>query len=268
MTITLFGASRELPFAPWVLLMSAGVLATFLFAFLWKILSAEEGFLFGYGNWTFGRWKGRERQLESPSPLMRRDRGDLQVDLQVKADVLTLCRLLDGDLAYLMMQDAGGWESKIMRALQTIVSGAVRVAAPEGRSRSGFFILDDEEEHLVLAAGEGYERSRRPRLAMDHSCAGRAFLTGEDYYCRDILTDPAYWRSARDNRDYRSIACVPVRAGRAVFGVLCLDAREPDAFSADDFAHLEVLAAKLALFCALHTLQATGVCSFGTDQGT
>ena len=275
---------------PWLVGFALLVAAAFLGALLWKILRSEEGFLFGYGDWVVGKWgAGDGEDDEDASEPKPRARGKSQVQamtqqqppthqeprrdfqamrkaLQNKETVLTLLRLLDGDLAYLMMHDAGEWEPKILRALQTLISGVTRVIHPAGRCRCAFFILSDDEKHLVLAVGEGYPGLRRKELALDHSCAGRAFLTGDQYYCRDITTDPVYWHSQKGNRDFRSIACVPVRAGQNVFGVICLDAERPDAFSADDFAHLEVLAAKMAVFCAFHALQVS-VCTVGQGGG-
>lgn len=260
------------------LLGAAGV--TYFGALLWKILKADEGFLFGYGNWVVGKWQavqnsvrqssgdGRKAEQAPKEPQRKKDGKHPHQPLKVKDNVLTLSRLLDGDLAFLMMNDSSEWETKVLRALQTLVSGVTRVVYPAGRCRCGFFILDDEEQHLVMVAGEGYIGSARPKLALEHSCAGRAFLTGEDYYCRDSATDPVYWHSARGNRDFRSIACVPVRAGRAVFGVICLDAAEPEAFKPDDFLYLEVFAAKLAVFCAFHTLQVEGMCHVRTEEGS
>ncbi|HYF91678.1 MAG TPA: GAF domain-containing protein [Symbiobacteriaceae bacterium] len=256
--------------APWLASVAALVGAAFVGALLWKILRSPEGFLFGYGNWIIGKWQTaspRPVQEQSPSPGAvpmrqepKRDVNALRHAYNLQGSVLTLSRMLDGDLAYLMMHDAGEWEPKILKALQTLVSGVTRVVHPLGRCRCGFFILDDSEQYLDLVVGEGYQGLQRPRLAVERSCAGRAFLTGEDYYCRDVTTDPVYFHSTRGNRDYRSIACVPVRAGQAVFGVLCLDAEQSDAFTPDDFAHLEVFAAKLAVFCSFHALQ-VGVCS-------
>jgi len=246
---------------------------TFVGALLWKILRSNEGFLFGYGNMIFGKWQASNPTQANPAPVNpppqapavmgtvtaqlepKRDFASLKKAYTLQGSVLTLSRMLDGDLAYLMMHDAGEWEPKILKALQTLVSGVTRVVHPMGRCRCGFFILDDSEQHLDLAVGEGFQGMGRPRLAVERSCAGRAFLTGEDYYCRDVSTDPVYWHSSRGNRDYRSIACVPVRAGQAVFGVLCLDAEQADAFTPEDFAHLEVFAAKLAVFCSFHALQ-------------
>lgn len=258
----------------WFVVLVGLIVTVYLLAFLWKILRSEEGFMFGYGNWVIGKWQAVKDAVKSkpaePEPLQdpepstarlmfepqrKRELAFLQHELQVKVNVLRLSGLLDGDLAFLMMGESGDWETKVLRAFQTIVSGVTRVVRPAGHCRCGFFVLDDDEQHLVLAAGEGYPGPKYPRLALEHSCAGRAFVTGEKYYCRDIATDPVYWPSVRGNRDFRSIACTPVRAGKTVFGVLCLDAAEAGAFSTEDFAHLEIFATKLAVFCAYHARQ-------------
>lgn len=255
--------------------VAGAVLAVFLIALLWKIVRSQEGFLFGYGNWVVGKWQnaggGAARAAAQPSaavaqaaavpdPTPKRDVSSLKRALQLTGNVMTLSRLLDGDLAYMMMHDAGEWQTKLHKALQTLVSGVTRVVHPAGRCRCGFFILDDDEQYLALAVGEGYNFTKRPKLALEHSCAGRAFLSGEPYYCRDTATDPVYFHSERGSREqFHSIACVPVRAGQAVFGVICLDAEQANAFTTEDFAHLEVFAAKLAVFCAFHALQ-VGVC--------
>lgn len=264
---------RSLLSSNWFLVLGCLVGAVYLAALLWKILRSEEGFLFGYRDWVIGKWQRnqsdsdsqhtavhRHGENESGGSPRRRSSTTLERDLHVKGSVLKLSRLLDGDLAYLMSNPADQWDAKIMRALQTIVSGVTRVVRPVGRCRCGFFILDDDAQYLVLVVGEGYLGPQRPRLAVEHSCAGRAFVTGENYYCRDIAIDPVYWHSARGRRDFRSIACCPVRAGNAIYGVVCLDASDPGAFTPDDFEHLETFSAKIAVFCAFHALQDAGVC--------
>jgi putative methionine-R-sulfoxide reductase with GAF domain len=251
---------------PWLVALAVAVASAFLGTLLWKILRSQEGFLFGYGNWVVGKWQAKTpvRQTDPIGfePIPRRDVAAMRRALALQDNVLKLSRTLDGDLAYLMLHDAGEWEPKIARAFQTLVSGVTKVVHPAGKCRCGFFVLDDSEEYLVLAAGEGYHATRRPKLTLERSCAGRAFLTGEDYYCRDVNDDPVYWHSAHGSREFRSIACVPVRSGQAVFGVICLDAEQVNAFTAEDFFHLEVFAAKLAVFCAFHALQ-VGVCDLG-----
>lgn len=251
---------------PSLLVLLVTVLAVFLGAFLWKILHSKEGFLIGYGDWVVGKWQAGSDSVQQPrSRKPKSSHGAVQglqrtcrpsaPELQTKEHLLKLSRLLDSDLAYLMTSDASEWEPKIFRAMQTIVSSAARVVCPAGHCRCGFFVPADDERHLVLVAGEGYAGSWGVYLVIDHSCAGRAFLTGEDYYCRDINTDPIYWQSSRGNRDYRSIACVPVRAGHKLIGVICLDAPEADCFTADDFAYLGIFATKLAIFSAFHGLR-------------
>jgi putative methionine-R-sulfoxide reductase with GAF domain len=270
---------------PWLIALAIAVAIAVFGALLWKILRSQEGFLLGYGNWIIGKWQaagnpgpapvstaearvavevktaGKDERTQQAAPTSKQDLGTLKRTLHLQDSVLTLSRMLDGDLAYLMMHDASEWEPKILRSIQTLVSGVTRVVHPTGRCRCGFFILDDTEQHLVLAVGEGYDNAKRPpKLALDRSCAGRAFLSGEDYYCRDITSDPVYWHSASGDKAYRAIASVPVRAGQAVFGVICLDAEQANAFTQEDFVNLEVFAAKLAVFCAFHALQVS-VCS-------
>jgi|GEM_PF-3832084 len=254
--------------------------ALFLGTFLWKIIRAEEGFLLGYGNLVFGKWQAnrdppvRHPALVShpgpatspasvhhhacPAPACQASdspasRQTCERTLQVADDALRLSRMLDTDLAYTLASPGVDWAAQLGRHCQTLVAGIPKVIRPGCRCRCGFFIPDPQSGKLVLAVGEGFRS--RPRLNME-SCAGRAFLTGEDYYCKDTLTDPVYWPSASGSREFRSIACVPVRAGRTIFGVICLDAERPDAFTQEDFGHLETFAAKLALICAIDLLQA------------
>jgi putative methionine-R-sulfoxide reductase with GAF domain len=230
---------------PWLPALGLVVVLAFVAALLWKILRSREGFLLGYGNWVVGKWQSavqsehsaRAGTIPAAPHQSKRDVALLKRSLQLRDGVLTLSRALDGDLAYLLMAGPDQWEAGFQRALQTLVSGVTQVVHPAGRCRCGFFVLDDDEQHLTLLVGEGYTGARHPRLQLD-SCAGRALLTGEDYYCRDVNHDPVYWHSGRGSRDYQSIACVPVRSGQAVFGVLCLDAERANAFTAADFAHL------------------------------
>jgi len=257
-------AAHRLFSTTWFIVFGGLVATVYLAALLWKILKSDEGFLFGYGEWIVGKWQRSsaksETQTERPQASRRQDREESATrkarrDIAIRQqelteNVLRFSRLLDGDLAYLMLN--GDWDERILRAFQAIVSGITRVVQPAGRCRCGFFVLDDDQQYLTLAAGEGYSGAL-PRLAIEHSCAGRAYVTGENYYCRDVETDPVYWHSGKGRREsYRSIACIPVRTGPFVFGVLCLDAKEAGAFSAEDFTYLELFAAKLALFCAFH----------------
>lgn len=251
--------------------MGATILAgaIFVLALLWKIMRSEEGFLFGYGNWVVGKWqKGRQlapgevAQTPPPQPLFRRSISvdhqleELRADLALKTGVLSLAKALDADMAAMMLREVDAWPEKLWRALQTLVSGVTKVVQPSASCRAGFFALDEDEAHLVLWVGEGYQYGRRPRLAIENSCAGRAFVTGANYYCKNIRTDPVYFQSSTGSEEYLAIACVPIQTSGQIFGVLCMDAKTADAFTPADFEHLEVFAAKLAVFLAFHSLHA------------
>jgi len=257
------------------------VAALFLGTLLWKIIRSDEGFLLGYGNWVFGKWQNSRdspggpcihehhyhhhshRNLpqicthhEVPPDCIPSESGANRQARErawrTATEALRFSRTLDTDLAFLLARPPAEWAAEISRHCQTLISGIPRVIRPGCRCRCGFFVPDSQGRELVLVVGEGFKR--RPRLTME-SCAGRAFRTGEPYYCKDIVTDPVYWHSASDSREFRSIACVPVRAGRTVFGVICLDAERVNAFTSEDFSHLETFAAKLAVLCALHAMQ-------------
>lgn len=256
--------------SPWF--VGATILGAVLFVLvlLWKILRSEEGFLFGYGNWVVGKWqKGRQAapgEAMPPAPQQPQRRPlsadqalqALQADLALKTGVLSLAKALDADMAAMMLREADAWPEKLWRALQTLVSGVTRVVHPSVSCRAGFFALDEDEAHLVLWVGEGYQYGRRPRLAIENSCAGRAFTTGTSYYCKNIRTDPVYFQSSAGSEEYLAIACVPIQTSGQIFGVLCVDAKTADAFTPADFEHLEVFAAKLAVFLAFHSLHAGG----------
>lgn len=264
----LAAAIQRLLTSPLGAVLAVILAALFLGTFLWKIIRAEEGFLLGYGNLIFGKWQAnRDPPFIRPAPVVRQtcaapacQPSDAAAKcrasertLEVADDALRLARMIDADLAYTLTNPGVDWAAQLGRHCQALIAGIPKVIRAGCRCRCGFFIPDPESGKLVLAVGEGFRK--RPRLNME-SCAGRAFLTGEDYYCRDTLTDPVYWPSASGSREFRSIACVPVRAGRTIFGVICLDAERPDAFTSEDFAHLETFAAKLALICAIDLLQA------------
>lgn len=255
------------PFAartPWLAIALALLIGTYLAALVYKLLHAEEGFVLGYKGWVLGKWAKPARRLtvgrtsaDQPLRRLRMQNAELEASGRVRKEILLLCRLLDGDLAYLMVNERTGWEPKLQRLLQSLVSGVTRVVHGDGDHRCGFFIVEEDGTHLVLSVGEGFQQGQ-VRLPVDFSSVGRAFQTGETYYCRDLTTDPIWSHLIRGCCQYRSVACFPVRAGQVVWGVLCMEAEEAEAFSTDDLMYLEMFAAKLAVICSFHSLQISG----------
>jgi putative methionine-R-sulfoxide reductase with GAF domain len=250
---------------PWLVVFVALLLAAYLITLVYKILSAEEGFVLGYKGWVLGKWIKPPRRISVgrstqgfPLRRLRQEKEELEASGRIKREMILLTRLLDADLAYLMANERVEWESGLRRLVQILVSGVARIVRVDSSHRCGFFIREDDGAHLVLSVGEGYQGP--VRLPVDFSCAGRAFQTGETYYCRDLLHDPIWNHVVRGRAQYRSVACVPVRAAQVLWGVLCVEAEEPEAFTRDDLLCLEMYAAKLAVICSLHSLQISGIC--------
>lgn len=245
---------------PWLAIVAIAVIGTYAGILIYKLLRAEEGFVLGYKGWVLGKWTRPTRfraKTQDPLRRLRRQNEALEASGRSRKEVILLSRLLDADLAYLLVNERLDWERKLQRLVQSLVSGVACTIAAAGPYRCGFFILEDDNAHLVLAVGEGHDVAPF-RLPLDRSCAGRAFQTGETHYCRDLETDPIWSRMLRGPCSYRSLACVPIRAGQVVWGVLCMEAQEPDAFAADDLLYLEMFAAKLAVICSFHSLQISG----------
>jgi transcriptional regulator with GAF, ATPase, and Fis domain len=76
-------------------------------------------------------------------------------------------------------------------------------------------------------------------------------LQDEDLLCADIETDPPPGWDSTKERDYRSFVSVSVIAGDTAFGMLTLDAVEPDALDADDLGLLRLMAGVLAVAMAV-----------------
>jgi hypothetical protein len=76
-------------------------------------------------------------------------------------------------------------------------------------------------------------------------------LADEDRLCEDIETvPPPGWDSTHD-RDYRTFISVSVIAGDTAYGMLTLDALEPDTLDVEDMGLLRLMAGVLAVALAM-----------------
>lgn len=78
-------------------------------------------------------------------------------------------------------------------------------------------------------------------LPIETSSAGRCFKTGK-LRISDPLTDEDFHRAPNSNDDIRSLVCVPLTFGNAIWGVLTIDAREENAFTEEDIKLVETYA--------------------------
>jgi PAS domain S-box-containing protein len=117
---------------------------------------------------------------------------------------------------------------------------------------------DDEAEIVRPVAWAGVEADEFPAAGITRADpeggqdpAGRAIQEGGSVCIQDLAAHPlgAHWRKHALKRGYSSCTALPLQeegAGAAPFGVLCIYAAAPDAFSPEEIRLLEELAANLA----------------------
>jgi signal transduction histidine kinase len=108
------------------------------------------------------------------------------------------------------------------------------------------FLLDDEGEHLMLAAqaGEILGECGALRLPLNEGLLGKAVREGQTVHVDDVRGHPDYVTSPLS--ETRSELCVPVKAAGRVLAVLNLESARMAAFTKDDVAVLETAADVLA----------------------
>ena len=214
---------------------------------LYKLARSEEGFIVGYRGWALGKW-----QKSAAFVRLRADFERLKANVRLKTEVIILSRQLDADIAYLL---AGGAirRSRMDKIRAALISGVARVVVPSVPHRAGLFVPGSSGEHLILYCMAGYTQEAQDhlRVPVAGTVTGRCFRTGEAITCQDVANDPLCPKAATQRPLYRSVLCMPVRAGRMLYGVLAVEAEPSGAFSGDDVLYLEQFAAKLAVLEAL-----------------
>lgn len=232
---------------PWYYVAIAAGLIYLLIVF-YKLARSEEGFVVGYRGWAFGKW-----QKSAAFVRLRGDFERLKANIRLKTEVIILCRLLDADVAYLIASGDASRKGRMDRVREALVSGVARVVVPGVPHRAGFFVPLDAGEHLSLLCMAGYSQEAQDNLRVPvvGTVTGHCFRTGEAITCQDVTADPLYGFAAAQRPLYRSVLCLPVKAGDLRFGVLAVEAEPAGAFSGDDVLYLEQFAAKLAVVQAL-----------------
>ena len=80
-------------------------------------------------------------------------------------------------------------------------------------------------------------------MQIDGSFAGLAYATGEMVYSADVSTDERFAPHANADRPYASLACVPLRCGTDIVGVLSALSTRANSFTESDLQFMTVIAA-------------------------
>jgi len=143
-----------------------------------------------------------------------------------------------------------------MRAqtIPLVLKTAAEFIGPD-RSRACWFRLESGPPTKLIPEDFAGRAGSPSTTFVEGSPAGDAAISlalrDEDLLCADIVSDsPPGWDSTKE-RDYRSFVSVSVIAGDTAFGMLTLDAVEPDALDADDLGLLRLMAGVLAVAMAV-----------------
>lgn len=139
-----------------------------------------------------------------------------------------------------------------MQDLDELLPNIARLVSERfGFYHTGIFLLDDTAMVAVLKAvsSEGGRRmlARGYELPLDsNSIVGYVISYGEPRVIQDMGADPIF-SSSPELPDTRAEIALPLRVSGKVIGVLDVQGKESDAFSADDIEVLSTLADQIAI---------------------
>ncbi|PWH12631.1 MAG: hypothetical protein DDG60_12010 [Anaerolineae bacterium] len=116
---------------------------------------------------------------------------------------------------------------------------------------TGIFLIDPEREYAILRASpteagrKMLERGHRLKIGQV-GLVGYVAATGTPRIALDTGQDTAYFKNPL-LPNTRSEAAIPLKLGDTVLGVLDVQSTQPEAFTQDDIATLQVMADQLAL---------------------
>jgi len=134
----------------------------------------------------------------------------------------------------------------------TVAAGLVDAV----RARSTLYHLDPASTGWRLVPTNNAGRSDQARTVFEEGTdagdAVRAMVDGDEIvYCRDIRQEQPLGWVADPSRSYRTFISVPVTAGDEAFGMLTVNALEPDDLGDEDVSTMRVISAVLGAALAL-----------------
>lgn len=197
--------------------------------------------------WLIPQWRQVVASRSEASAEERED--DVRVETRVAMnDALDPILRLLGNLA--LETDPRHHEELRAQAVPLVLATAAEFIGPP-RSRSCWFRLE-QGARVRLVPVESVGRAGSPTTTFTSGTrAGDAaigmVLADEDRLCQDIASDPPPgWDSTKD-RDYRTFISVSVIAGDTAYGMLTLDAVDPEVLTVEDKGLLRLMAGMLAV---------------------
>lgn len=128
----------------------------------------------------------------------------------------------------------------ILQSLTTVLC-----SCREDCNRAIIFVPDSEMERnlrVYESTGLSSEATDSLRLPYDESFAGKVFISGESMMSGDVTKSPYFKSNPKSNKEYNSLACVPIMIKNEVRGVLTIDAIPQNAFNKDSLVYLTTYA--------------------------
>lgn len=191
------------------------------------------------------------RQVHASRSEQTAEQREVEVRAQTRValnDALDPVLRLLGNLA--LEEDADLREQLRAQAVPLVLATAAEFIGPD-RSRACWFSLDPGPP-LSLVPVDAVGRAGSPTTTfVEGTTSGDAtigmVLADEDRRCPDIETQPPPGWDAAKQRDYRAFISVSVIAGDTAYGMLTLDAVEPDTLTEEDKGLLRLMAGMLAV---------------------
>jgi diguanylate cyclase (GGDEF)-like protein len=126
------------------------------------------------------------------------------------------------------------------------------VCARFGIAEFSVLLVDEVSHHLVVeaVAGDAPLAARGMRFHLGEGITGEVAATGQTIYVPDVGKDRRYLHYKGQTRTTGSVLSVPLRSKGRIVGVMNLNRRHADAFSAQETRLVEAIAAQAALAIA------------------
>jgi GAF domain-containing protein len=222
----------------WVLTVVA---AAYVAVFIYKGCTSDDmEFLWGLAKF---------RRDQPVRELLRKS----EEDVAILSGLVPFISMLHAELADLFAELAvrpTAAPDRIANLYRSVLAGIMQVLRANGYHRAGILFPETVhgEQQLGLAWTLTHSTSARKRLKFGlNTIPGRAYTSGEHYYCRDTAQDPNFQPNPYSTHSFRSILCIPIKAYGSVQGVLQIDAVKPNAFTIDDIHTLHAFARYIAV---------------------